>query len=284
MGDFMKKIFILCSGLILAPSMGWAYTCSSETEPKGSYNGSYGSSNGCSTSNTYYQVWSETVSGTTTTLYAKYITCSGCQSGYTQQTTTKTLRDCSFTYKSCHRCEPGTYKTSSGSCISCSVGTYSTTANASSCTTCPALSGAYGDSARSKAVNVANGYVTTARTGSKSINDCYIKYASYYYDTSGTFKFGGTCAYDGTVTADPCADYTYVCTNSITPSPTTALASNPSSGAACWAQANGKRAYFTTMGSNATASSSSCESSCANAISSAMKTTGSGLRVDLGCD
>ena len=281
----MKKIFILCSGLILAPSIGWAYTCSTETSvPTGAtYNGSFGSSNGCSSSSTYYQVWSETVSGTKTTLYAKYITCSGCKSGYTQQTTDKTLQDCSYSYSSCHRCEPGTYKTSSGSCISCSVGTYSDSANASSCTTCPSLSGAYGDYARSKAVNVANGYVTTDGTGSTSINDCYIKYASYY-DTSGTFTFGGTCAYDGTVTTDPCADYTYVCTDSTTPSPTTALDSNPSSGAACWAQANGKRAYYTTMGASASASSSSCETGCQNAISSAMKSTGSSLRVALGCD
>ena len=96
----MKKIFILCSGLILAPSIGWAYTCSTETSvPTGAnHNGSYGSSNGCSSSSTLYNVWSETVSGTTTTLYVKYIDCSGCNSGYTQQTTNKTHQDCSYTY------------------------------------------------------------------------------------------------------------------------------------------------------------------------------------------
>lgn len=282
----MKKIFILCSGLILAPSIGSA-TCTVDltSVPSGylttggpNFDLSY-----CSGTETYYACNSEL--GTSGVCYS-YKKCTGCKSGYTKTTQSSSISGCgTITTNRCYdpNCYAGTYKNTSGSCISCSVGTYSDSTNASSCTTCPALSGAYGDSARSKAVNVANGYVTTAGTGSKSINDCYIKYASYY-DTSGTFKFGGTCAYDGTVTIDPCADYTYVCTNSTTPSPTTALASNPSSGAACWAQANGKRAYFTTMGASASASSSSCESSCKSAISSAMGSIGSALRVALGCD
>ena len=281
----MKKIFILCSGLILAPSMGWADVCSGgyTSLPSGAQlQATVGSSNGCKNYSTLYYQYNETVNGTTTNLAHKYIQCSTCNDGYFQVSKSGKVGTCTYTYSQCTQCTAGTYK-SGTSCPSCAKGTYSTTVNASSCTTCPPLSGAYADSDLTTAVNVANGYVTTDGTGSTSINDCYIKYASYY-DTSGTFTFGGTCAYDGTVTTDPCADYTYVCTDSTTPSPTTALDSNPSSGAACWAQANGKRAYYTTMGASASASSSSCETGCQNAISSAMKSTGSSLRVALGCD
>ena len=280
----MKKIFILCSGLILAPSMGWAYTCSTELSlpANATNNGNYGSSNGCSSSSTYYQVWSETVSGTTTTLYAKYITCSGCNSGYTQKTTNKTLQDCSYSYSSCHRCEPGTYKTSSGSCIKCSVGTYSDSANASSCTTCPSLSGAYGDSARSKAVNVANGYVTTDGTGSKSINDCYIKYASYY-DTSGTFTFGGTCAYDGTVVADKCSvsSISGACLSS---GGTTGVVidgekTNDMTGTHCWCNMNGKTKYASSLGTTAAQCAAACTAS-----SACYGLTQASGRTEFGCD
>ena len=200
----MKKIFILCSGLILSPSMGFATCTNTTTVPSGylTTSGPVYTTN-CSSIKEGYVCDSEL--GTSGVCYPYHL-CNACASGYSSATKTITVGCMDLTYLHCYdpNCYAGTYKNSSGACTSCSVGTYSDSTNASSCTTCPALSGAYGDSARSKAVNVANGYVTTAGTGSKSINDCYIINASYYYDTSGTFSFGGTCAYDGTVVADKC--------------------------------------------------------------------------------
>ena len=283
----MKKIFILCSGLILAPSMGWADVCSGgyTSLPSGAQlQATVGSSNGCKNYSTLYYQYNETVNGTTTNLAHKYIQCSTCNDGYFQVSKSGKVGTCTYTYSQCTQCTAGTYK-SGTSCPSCAKGTYSTTVNASSCTTCPPLSGAYADSDLTTAVNVANGYVTTAGTGSESINECYIIYAARYYDNSGTFSFGGTCAYDGTVVKDVCADITYACLDMMGTqyNMIPGTKENTSSGAACWCNANGKNFYYTTMGSSTSASPSSCEASCYSACSYTIANTTS-VRESLGCD
>ncbi|MBR2011678.1 MAG: hypothetical protein IKA08_00200 [Alphaproteobacteria bacterium] len=238
----------------------------------------------CSGTKTNYACDSEL--GTSGVCYA-YTICTGCKSGYTKTTQSKNIDGCgNITTNRCYdpNCYAGTYKNSSGACISCSVGTYSNSTNASSCTTCPSLSGAYGDSARSKAVNVANGYVTTAGTGSTSINDCYIKNASYYYDTSGTFSFGGTCAYDGTVVVDKCpaSSISGACLSS---GGTTGVVidgekTNDMTGAHCWCNMNGKTRYYGAVG-NGTAAA--CANIC-TASAACYGLTQASTRTEFGCD
>ncbi len=296
----MRKIFILCSGIILAPSLGWA--------------GTHG--NACTSAfpNAYCSAWAED----TTSVNNKICTCTSCTStarpnqtsmsgsknGYTLYSgcscqscscsknpdTSKRYGSCSCSggvadYSTCTvlTCKAGTYK-SGTSCVNCAVGTYSTTTNATSCTTCPALDGAYGDYSRTKAVNVANGYVTTASTGSDSINDCYIKYANYY-DTSGTFTFGGTCAYDGTVVVDKCpaSSITGACLSTagtvgevISGEKTNAL-----TGIHCWCNMNGKTVYIGQVGT--TSNLASCNNTC-TASAACYSLTQASYRTKFGCD
>ncbi len=262
-------------------SYSWCSACTYTTTKPNSVSALGGPTapSSCSTQSTQYVI-SSAVAG-----YMSITSCATCPSGYWKKYYYGKLNGCPYQYVQCTRCTPGTYKVSQ-SCISCSAGTYSDTYNASSCSTCPSASDIYTTSALSTLASVSSGKITSdAGIGASSY--CYIKPGTYYNST-GTFTYGGTCTYTNVATVDKCATVTTACISSnmelsagvVQNGDLATKAASYGSGAGCFCGANNRYYFFATMGQYVTSSSSLCESSCPSACAGSVN----GKRSELGCD
>ncbi len=236
---------------------------------------------GCATTTNQYVVSSAA------TGFMQITSCATCMNGYWFNYYYGKLNGCPYTYTTCSRCNPGTYKVDQ-SCLKCAAGTYSSAPNSSSCTTCPSVTSFYTDSALTTYPSVANKRITSP-AGSGASSSCYVL-SGRYYDSAGAWNYNGTCSYTGVGTVDECAMVKTACINSnmgltaqvVQGGDLDAATGGYGVGAACFCGANGRYFLLSVMGQSASSSSTSCENSCSNACASTVANNTT-IRDGLGC-